>query len=131
MAKSWPRTPPSLPITSPFVNPQCWALAALHFASNLQTPFALNWPCCLLVALKSDQHQLTAASHASCVCNDKPVIHSVQGSNINGCVIGCNSYVGQGAYLEDSLIMGNDNYTNDKERAAARQRGESVLGIGE
>ncbi len=59
------------------------------------------------------------------------MIHSVQGSNINGCVIGCNSYVGQGAYLEDSLIMGNDNYTNDKERAAARQRGESVLGIGE
>ena len=65
------------------------------------------------------------------VSNDKPVIHPVQGSNINGCVIGCNSYVGQGAYLEDSLIMGNDNYTNDKERLAARQRGESVLGIGE
>jgi glucose-1-phosphate adenylyltransferase len=53
------------------------------------------------------------------------------GSTIRGSVIGCNTYVAKGCHIENSLIMGNDNYTNDRMRAEARAMGESVLGIGE
>ena len=55
---------------------------------------------------------------------------TVQGSYIKGSVIGCNTFVSSGCHIEDSLMMGNDNYTNDRERERARQQGLSVLGIG-
>ncbi len=48
-----------------------------------------------------------------------------------GCVLGNNSYVGQGCTLEKTLVLGNDYYTNDKTRAASLEKGESALGIGE
>lgn len=54
----------------------------------------------------------------------------VQHSHIKGSVIGCNSFVANGCEIEESMLMGNDNYTNDKERARARAQGLSVIGIG-
>ena len=36
-----------------------------------------------------------------------------------------------GCHIEDSLLMGNDNYSNDRERERAHAQGLSVLGIGE
>ena len=53
-----------------------------------------------------------------------------QGSYIKGSVIGCNTFIANGCHIEDSLLMGNDNYSNDRERERARQQGLSVLGIG-
>lgn len=53
-----------------------------------------------------------------------------QGSRIAGCVMGNNSYVGAGCTIEDSLVLGNDYYTNDKTRAQSLEKGESALGIG-
>ena len=53
-----------------------------------------------------------------------------QGSKFSGCVIGCNSYVGEGCELINTLVLGNDTYTNDASRAASREKGEVVLGIG-
>lgn len=58
------------------------------------------------------------------------LLWSAQGSYIKGSVIGCNSFVANGCHIEDSLLMGNDNYSNDRERERARQQGLSVLGIG-
>ena len=58
------------------------------------------------------------------------LLWSVQGSYIKGSVIGCNSFVANGCHIDDSLLMGNDNYSNDRERERARQQGLSVLGIG-
>ena len=55
----------------------------------------------------------------------------LQGSYIKGSVIGCNTFVGNGCHIEDTLLMGNDNYSNDRERERARSQGLSVLGIGE
>jgi len=54
----------------------------------------------------------------------------MQGSTILGCVIGNNSFVGEGCTLEQTLVLGNDYYTNDKTRAASLEKGESALGIG-
>ena len=54
----------------------------------------------------------------------------MQNSKILGCVIGNNSYVGDGCLLEKSLVLGNDYYTNEKTRAASLEKGESALGIG-
>ena len=54
----------------------------------------------------------------------------LQGSRLNGCVMGNNSYVGAGCSLEASLVLGNDYYTNDKTRAQSLEKGESALGIG-
>lgn len=54
----------------------------------------------------------------------------MQGSKISGCVLGNNSYVGEGCILEQTLVLGNDYYTNDKTRAASLEKGESALGIG-
>ena len=54
----------------------------------------------------------------------------LQGSEINGSIIGCNSFVAKGCKITDSMIMGNDNYSNDRERQRARDQGLSVLGIG-
>lgn len=54
----------------------------------------------------------------------------MQGSHIQGCVIGCNTFIANGCHVEDCMLMGNDNYTNDRERERARQQGMSVLGIG-
>ncbi|DBB12890.1 TPA: hypothetical protein ACH3X3_005650 [Trebouxia sp. C0006] len=56
---------------------------------------------------------------------------ALRGSYIKGSVIGCNTFVANGCHIEDSLLMGNDNYSNDRERERARQQGLSVLGIGE
>ena len=53
-----------------------------------------------------------------------------QGSKLVGSVMGNNSYVGAGCAIEDSLVLGNDYYTNDKTRAQSRDKGESALGIG-
>lgn len=55
----------------------------------------------------------------------------LQGSSIKGSVIGCNSFVAKGCHIEDTLLMGNDNYSNDRERERARSQGLSVLGVGE
>jgi len=54
----------------------------------------------------------------------------VQNSKIYGCVIGNNSYVGDGCNIERTLVLGNDYYTNHKTRAASVVKGESALGIG-
>lgn len=54
----------------------------------------------------------------------------VQGSTILGCVIGNNTFVGEGCRLEQTLVLGNDYYTNDKTRAASLEKEESALGIG-
>ncbi|KAK9914771.1 hypothetical protein WJX75_000324 [Coccomyxa subellipsoidea] len=54
----------------------------------------------------------------------------IRGSKISGCVLGNNSYVGEGCILEQTLVLGNDYYTNDKTRAASLEKGESALGIG-
>lgn len=67
-------------------------------------------------------------------CADKSGNNNVfglQGSTIKGSVIGCNTFVGNGCHIEDTLLMGNDNYSNDRERERARSQGLSVLGIGE
>lgn len=56
---------------------------------------------------------------------------ALRGSYIKGSVVGCNTFVSNGCHIEDSLLMGNDNYTNDRERDRAHQQGLSVLGIGE
>ena len=45
-------------------------------------------------------------------------------------MVGCNSYIGEGCEIVDSIILGNDTYTNDRSRAASRKKGEVVLGIG-
>ena len=55
----------------------------------------------------------------------------LQGSTIKNCIIGCNSYVGQGCKISETIVLGNDNYTNDTSRTASRKKGEAVLGIGE
>ena len=55
----------------------------------------------------------------------------LQGSKLRGCVVGCNSYIGDGCELVNTMILGNDTYTNDASRAASRRKGEVVLGIGE
>ena len=55
---------------------------------------------------------------------------SLQKSIIKGCVIGNNSYIGEGCTIEKSLVLGNDYYTNEKTRAASLEKGESALGIG-
>ena len=54
----------------------------------------------------------------------------LQHSHIKGSVIGCNSFVANGCEIEESMLMGNDNYSNDKDRARARAQGLSVIGIG-
>ena len=54
----------------------------------------------------------------------------MQGSKICGCVIGNNSFIGEGCTVEKSLVLGNDYYTNEKTRAASREKGESALGVG-
>ncbi len=54
----------------------------------------------------------------------------MQRSKILGCVIGNNSYIGEGCVLEKSLVLGNDYYTNEKTRAASLEKGESALGVG-
>ena len=54
----------------------------------------------------------------------------LQNSHIKGSVIGCNSFVSNGCDIEESMLMGNDNYTNDKERLRARDQGLSMIGIG-
>ena len=56
---------------------------------------------------------------------------ALQGSTLNTCIVGCNSYIGKGSDLSDSIIMGNNAYTNEASRAASRKKGEAVLGIGE
>ena len=58
------------------------------------------------------------------------IMDGMQGSHIEGCVIGCNTFIANGCHVEDCMLMGNDNYTNDRERERARQQGMSVLGIG-
>lgn len=75
---------------------------------------------------------------AKLVVNPAPVLWrpdsdalGMQGSKILGCVLGNNSYVGNGCTLEKTLVLGNDYYTNDKTRAASLEKGESALGIGE
>jgi hypothetical protein len=54
----------------------------------------------------------------------------LQGSKLSGCVVGINSYIGRGSTLENTLVLGNDYYTNDKSRALSLEKGESALGIG-
>ena len=44
--------------------------------------------------------------------------------------MGCNSYIGEGCQVSETVILGNDTYTNDASRAASRKKGEVVLGIG-
>jgi hypothetical protein len=45
--------------------------------------------------------------------------------------VGCNSYVGRGCDIQETIILGNDSYTNEASRALSRKKGEVVLGIGE
>lgn len=55
----------------------------------------------------------------------------VQGSTLRTCIVGSNSYVGRGCDIQDTIILGNDSYTNEASRALSRKKGEVVLGIGE
>lgn len=55
----------------------------------------------------------------------------LQGSSLRNVIVGCNSYIGQGCSISDTVILGNDTYTNDSSRTASRKKGEVVLGIGE
>ena len=55
----------------------------------------------------------------------------LQGSNLRSVIVGCNSYIGEGCSISDTVILGNDTYTNDSSRTASRKKGEVVLGIGE
>ncbi len=54
-----------------------------------------------------------------------------QGSSLRNVIVGCNSYVGDGCSISDTVILGNDTYTNETSRTASRKKGEVVLGIGE
>lgn len=54
----------------------------------------------------------------------------MQGSTLKNCIIGCNSYIGQGCKITETIVLGNDNYTNDTSRTASRKKGEAVLGVG-
>ncbi|KAK9828450.1 hypothetical protein WJX72_000056 [[Myrmecia] bisecta] len=54
----------------------------------------------------------------------------LRGSTLKNCVVGCNSFVGNGCHIENTLLMGNDAYTNDHSREVSSQKGEAVLGIG-
>ena len=58
------------------------------------------------------------------------IVSVLQSSKILGCVIGNNSYIGEGCTVEKSLDLGNDYYTNEKTRAASIEKGESALGVG-
>ena len=55
----------------------------------------------------------------------------MQGSTIKNCIVGCNSYIGRGCRISETIILGNDNYTNAKLREASRKKGQTALGIGE
>lgn len=55
----------------------------------------------------------------------------MQGSTLNNCIVGCNAYIGKGCDLTDTILLGNDMYTNETSRKASRRKGEVVLGIGE
>ncbi|BDA43485.1 Glucose-1-phosphate adenylyltransferase [Coccomyxa sp. Obi] len=80
----------------------------------------------------SSGHVLPPALIHDCQVEDSLVGEGsvLRGSKILGCVLGNNSYVGQGCTLEKTLVLGNDYYTNDKTRAASLEKGESALGIG-
>jgi len=54
----------------------------------------------------------------------------MQGSHLKKCIVGCNSYVGRGCDIQDTIILGNDSYTNESSRALSRKKGQVVLGIG-
>jgi len=51
-------------------------------------------------------------------------------SKLRNVVIGSNCFVDAGCQIDDTVLMGNQFYLNDSARAAARQAGEAVLGIG-
>ncbi|KAK9794930.1 hypothetical protein WJX73_010196 [Symbiochloris irregularis] len=55
----------------------------------------------------------------------------LRGSVLNGCVVGCNTFVGPGCELENTLLMGNDGYNNDALREEFRRKGEPIVGIGD
>ncbi|KAK9831226.1 hypothetical protein WJX74_008354 [Apatococcus lobatus] len=54
----------------------------------------------------------------------------VQGSILSNSVLGCNAFIDNDCTIENSLIMGNDTYTNEPSRRRSREKGEAVLGIG-
>jgi glucose-1-phosphate adenylyltransferase len=55
----------------------------------------------------------------------------LMGSTLRTCIVGSNSYIGRGCDIQDTIILGNDSYTNEASRALSRKKGEVVLGIGE
>lgn len=54
----------------------------------------------------------------------------MQGSILSNSVLGCNAFIDNDCTIENSLIMGNDTYTNEPSRRRSREKGEVVLGIG-
>lgn len=52
-------------------------------------------------------------------------------ARIRDSVLGIRSRIGAGVDLDGVLLMGNDDYENDAERAAVRARGVPPLGVGE
>ena len=52
-------------------------------------------------------------------------------ASVNGSVLGIRSIVQNGVELDGTLVMGNDYYETETERAAAQARGIPPLGIGE
>lgn len=87
-----------------------------------------TFPCPQVFMLVPSIGQASDARGCQVLFNQ--VLFGLQGSYIKGSVIGCNTFVGNGCHIEDTLLMGNDNYSNDRERERARSQGLSVLGIG-
>lgn len=69
--------------------------------------------------------------------NKCAIDHSVIGdgsiildSTIKRCVFGIRSYVGEGTFLEDVVVMGSDYYETDDQLAANTAKGRPHLGVG-
>lgn len=54
----------------------------------------------------------------------------LRGARLSRCVLGRNVFIQPGTLIEDSLILGNDTYLDDKSRDVQRAAGQPVVGIG-
>jgi glucose-1-phosphate adenylyltransferase len=53
------------------------------------------------------------------------------GADLERCVVGVRSRIGQGAVLRETIFNGADRFENDEERAQNRRRGQPDFGIGD
>jgi glucose-1-phosphate adenylyltransferase len=51
-------------------------------------------------------------------------------SSLKHCVLGIRSYIGEGSYLEDTIVMGSDYYETPEQHTANEAKGRPHLGVG-